>query len=313
MACKCNAGLEAFGLPDCSLIPERIVRVIFTTQVEAKDWQTIADFPPPSDTPWVNDGVGLWKGMYKLITPLADDIVSEKPEAVREEIGVNAFFVRESARSFTLTFARKPAEMGRLIKQLRCQRSLGAFLVDAEGVVWGLRAGRYNPSSNGAMSEDVMPIPIQPATIDGRFEFASPTTVPKWIFTFQAAFNVKDEDLVPIWAGKDVLIYQPPVSLVLGLVTWALNDLTFNVFARFATGVGGENLIPLTQVPVPLPTAYDASGTPLGSPAWTYIAPGQFQLTPPSGTAYLQFSPTALANPITPSGFDWASFRINVP
>lgn len=298
------------GLPECVFVPERLVRVIFTTSVEARDLEDVIStlFPNP---PW-SQLAAQWPGMYKLVTPLADDLTSEKPESVREEIGVNAYFVRESARSFTLTFARQPAELGRLIKQLRCQRTLGAFLVDAEGVVWGLRAGALGPGAT-TTAERVQPIPIQPATLDGRFEFATPTTVPRWIFQFQAAVYVKDEDLVPIWSGRDILIYQPPVHLYTRTVNNA-GTWTVFVYARFARGAGEDNIIPLAATPTPAPTAYDASGAPMGTPAWTPAGQaGYFTVTPPSGTAYLAYSPTQLAaGGITPAGFDWASFRVEL-
>ncbi|OYT68783.1 MAG: hypothetical protein CFK49_12825, partial [Armatimonadetes bacterium JP3_11] len=98
------------------------------------------------------------------------------------EVGGAQFFVRESNRTFSAVVVRRPAEFGRLIKQLRCAQQLGAFLVDAAGVVWGMRGTPPGTSSSVGF---VRPIPILAATISARAQFASANTVWKWEFSFE--------------------------------------------------------------------------------------------------------------------------------
>ena len=137
MRCVCKQGMEAMGLPECSPIPERVRRLMFTTSLEEHPTGLIASSASPfPDPPWT---FTLWDGLWKLVTPLLDDASSEKPDDVREEVGGASFFVREANRTFSAVVVRRPAEFGRLIKQLRCAQQLGVFLVDAAGVVWGMR------------------------------------------------------------------------------------------------------------------------------------------------------------------------------
>lgn len=134
--------------------------------------------------------------MYKLVTPLFDVVSSERAEPVRETLGENEYFVRNSPRSITATVARKGAELGRLFDQLRCVQNLHVFLVDAEGIVWGRRIAN-NPFA-------VAPIPVAAPTLFSRMVFASNDAVQKWEFTLQLQSDFADYEFVPIWSGKDI-------------------------------------------------------------------------------------------------------------
>lgn len=334
MSCKCNAGVQAWGMPNCAPIPERFVRAFFVTELRPlgthgapTEDPIYADFP--LSPPWLgqpgvphvvsSEAYFLWRDFYRLVTPLADVVESERPEGVREEVGVNSYFVRESARSLTFIFARQPVELGRFMRQLRCQRELGVFLLDAAGVLWGRRAGEYVDSAdeNGySNAERIVPIPVAAASIEPLMEFASPSTVAKWRLTLQLRQDFLDEELVPVLDNRQLLLYQPPMALEYRFVGSVLpSNIEIAIFARIATGPRQENLIPLTQAPTPAPRGYDAAGGDLGATTWNAlnVAEGTWSIVAPAGTRYIKFSNTQLAGTITPAGFDWYGFRIDLP
>lgn len=332
MACKCNAAVEAFGLPECTLIPERIVKMIFTTDVRAIPAVQVPSTPPVLTYPdYPTSGIvwqyepgltpsptfDLWSGVWKLHTPILELVESDRPEAQRENVGGTEFFVRYSNRTFTATTVRKPSEFGRFIAQLRCQRNVGVFFVDAEGYVWGERADDYTLPTAGPLwehAEHVKPVSIIPSTIDERMVFAGDTTVQRWVFSFQLGLEFKDYELVPIWHGKDILSYTPPVHVYVDVkeVDTMLNTAEVAIFARFARGTKLENIIPITTL-TPAFTAFDANNTPLGTvAALTHQGNGVWTFGFPPGATYCRFSNAQLLAPITPSGFNWYDFRINL-
>lgn len=331
MACKCNAKLEAFGLPECTLVPERIVRIIFTPDVRAIPSVTVPDTPPILTYPdFPTSGIvwqyepGLspsptndsWTGIWKLVTPVLELVESERPEAVRENVGGTEFFVRYSNRTITLTSVRKPSEFGRLFSQFRCQKTLGVFFVDSEGYVWGERADKYTDpvASPYEHAEHVKPVAILPSTIDERMVFAGDTTVQRWQVSFQTSLEFKDYELVPVWYGKDILSYQPPVHVMVDVkeVDTLTNTAEVAIFARFSKGVRMDNLVPITSMS-PAFRGFDNSNTDLGAvTGLTHLGNGLWQFTFPPGSTYCRFNNTQLLGTITPSGFNWYDFRIEL-
>jgi hypothetical protein len=241
-----------------------------------------------------------------------DDATSEKPDDVREEVGGASFFVREANRTFSAVVVRRPAEFGRLIKQLRCAQQLGVFLVDAAGVVWGMRV-------SDVPVDNIAPIPILPATVSARAQFASANTVWKWEFSFEFSPAFRDELLVPVWAGEEILNYQPPLHLRTSAGPAIVGSRFITIQAIFARGAS-EVFIPFTQPITPPPRYFDASGGDLGAVA-EFANPannpalGQWIIPTssiPSGAAYIAFTTAQLSAPITPSGYNWFDFRINL-
>jgi hypothetical protein len=303
--------MEAMGLPQCAPVPERIRRVMFTTDLEPLAADSIGDLFTNPAAPWASSP---WPDLWKLTTPLLDDATSEKGEDVREEVGGAQFFVRESNRTFSAVVVRRPAEFGRLIKQLRCAQQLGAFLVDAAGVVWGMRVGV------GAFPvHDIAPIPVLPATVSARAQFASANTVWKWEFSFEFSPAFRDELLVPVWAGEEILNYQPPIHLYASVIGVGTPNRAVTVQAIFARGPQ-EVFIPFTQPITPPPRYFDASGNDLG-PVAEFANPANIPTTGtwiiptssiPTGAAYIAFTPAQLAGTIAPTGYNWYDFRIDL-
>jgi hypothetical protein len=280
---------------------------MFTTDLQAKGPSVIDDLFTNPAAPWATSE---WPDLWKLTTPLLDDATSEKGEDVREEVGGAQFFVRESNRTFSAVVVRRPAEFGRLIKQLRCAQQLGAFLVDAAGVVWGMRV--FDPAT---LVHRIAPIPILPATVSARAQFASANTVWKWEFSFEFSPAFRDELLVPVWAGEEILNYQPPLHLF----TRIASSGKVLIQAIFARGPR-EVFIPFTQPITPQPRYFDSSGNDLG-PVAEFANPANdptrgMWLIPtssiPAGAKYIAFTPAQLAGTITPTGYNWYDFRINL-
>lgn len=323
MACKCNSKLLAFGTPDCTLVPENIRRIMFTTDLRALPAVAEPGQTPYADlwpTPvWFYDVPGtatedLWQSLWKLVTPLIDNVTSERGEAERETIGSTTYFVRYAPRRFECILGRKPAEWGEFIAQLRCQKEVGVFLVDEAGRVWGERAGQYTDPDNSTSylhAEYVKPIAIVPSSIDERMEFASVSTVPKWIFSFELEREFKDYELVPVWEGKDSLTYQPPIHLVTSLKSVSGTTAEVAIFARFAQGVKAQNLVPFTTVFSPVPHGFDNSNVSLGlTTSWTHLGNGVWSFTFPANSVKIKFTNTQLLGSISPAGFNYYDFEI---
>lgn len=271
MECRCNLQfVEAMGLPQCGPIPERIVKMFFTPDLRAlslvQDTQNIPQLAPSLnyEVPWLyepdvnNTNFDLWRYLWALVTPTLDLVESERAEAVREEIGGNSYFVRYSTRSFSVTVAKKSAEFGRLLAQLRCYNQLGVLLLDSNGVLWGVRATQYT-SNQQNLQEVVRPIEINTATIDERMVFAGDTTVQKWQFSFQLNQNVMDYNFVPIYYDKRLLAYLPPIELNTSVISRQGNTARIAVFARFAVGA----METVRHIEIPAPTAHNAQGAPI--------------------------------------------------
>jgi len=303
--------MEAMGLPQCAPVPERIRRVMFTTDLQALGVGAIGDLFTNPAVPWASSP---WPELWKLITPHLDDATSEKGDDVREEVGGAQFFVRESNRTFSAVVVRRPAEFGRLIKQLRCAQQLGVFLVDAAGVVWGMRV-----FDAATLSHAIAPIPILPATVSARAQFASANTVWKWEFSFEFSPVFRDELLVPVWSGEEILNYQPPLHLHTYAAPVVGGNRGITIQAIFARGPR-EIFIPFAQPMLQAPSYFDSSGNDIGfvaefinppdSPATgTWIIPTSYI---PSGAAYIAFTPAQLASVLYPTGYNWYDFRINL-
>ena len=293
MKCDCrNQIFEAFGLPECSLQPEKIVKAWFTTELTAKEIGTYTFLPSPV---WSNSG-NLWHGIAFYATPLIDLAESERPDAIKEEIGGNIYHVRNSQRTFKFTFAKKPAEFGRLFEKLRCSATLGVFLQDINGVIWGIRSGVLsNNTNNTAVWEKVAPIHVVANSIDAKMEFAGDKNVNKWVINLQTTVTFEDYDLVPVAANASLLTYNPPISLVATVFDKQQFTARVAIQARFAIGEQ-VNMIHLTDLQA-FPKAYDASGEFIDydNTVWTLDGNAYLLTNLPANVAGYKYTNTQLA------------------
>jgi hypothetical protein len=129
-----------------------IVRLIFTTRVN----QLITD---PATQLELSPSNSTFPDIYRLITPRLDEVTSERPEAITEEIGATTYYVRDAARTITATVGQLPTEWAQRVAELRCQAEVGVFLVDANGTIWGRKVDTQTGVAGA-------PLPVVPSSID---------------------------------------------------------------------------------------------------------------------------------------------------
>jgi hypothetical protein len=272
-----------------------IVKIIFTTRVN----ETI-DNPPanlelsPANTKFPD--------IYRLVTPRLDDVSSERPEAVTEEIGATTYYVRDSARTITATVGQLPTEWAQRIAELRCQANLSVFLVDANGTIWGRKVDTATGVAGAA-------IPVVPSSIDVQFAFPTYSSVQKHVITFQMPFTLADYEIIPLWNEPNVLNYSTPQPVGFRVFQQGSNWVVF-LFTKYHAP-NGTIVVPITGVsPLAAIEVRDSSGSSVVASGATDLGNGRYQLNNPltSGTQYI-LDCTAVTIPPR-SQFDWPSVRV---
>jgi hypothetical protein len=267
-----------------------IVKLIFTTRVD-----TLVDDPPndlkliPSNTKFPD--------IYRLVTPRLDDVSSERPEAVTEEIGATKYYVRDAARTVTATVGQLPTEWAQRIAEMRCQTNIGVFLVDANGTIWG----RKVDTNTGVLGAA---LPVVPSSIDIQFAFPTYSSVQKHVISFQLPFSLADYEIIPLWNNPDVLNYTTPQPVGFRVYQQGGNWIVF-LFSKYHSP-NGTIVVPITGVtPLSAIEVKDQTNTTIIATATTDLGNGRYQLNNPltSGAQYI-LDCTAVTNPPT-SQFDW--------
>lgn len=274
LACKCSSPLWALGVPDCYPVLAPVRRMAFTATLDGSgdplDFDLLAS--------------ALYSDAKRLFTPLLYNVTSERPDPVREELSGVSFFVRSSARTITATLAKPPAELLRNIEAMRCRARLGVFLIDQNGIVWGMRAGPFSAA----------PIPIEPQTLDIKLDFPSDSAITKATLSFTLALSFDDFELVPLSVSNSYLTYVAPLPVELQVFNPTGSAVDVLVFVQFARGAsaGPDMYIPLDSLAVSNFLVQDSSGSPYTVSSVTSIAPGRYMLsfTPslPTGTYTLK-------------------------
>ena len=295
LQCKCGQPIEAFGVPSCYTKMAPIVKLIFTTRAN----QLITD---PATQLELNPANTDFPDIYRLITPKLDDVSSERPEAITEEIGATTYYVRDAARTITATVGQLPTEWGQRVAELRCQAEVGVFLVDANGTIWG----RKVDTPTGVAGA---PIPIVPSSIDARFAFPSYSGVQKHTITFQLPFTLADYEIIPLWNNEAVLNYSAPEPVGFRVFQEAGNWVVF-LFTKYHAP-NRTIVVPIANVANPADIdIYDASGNTLIASGNANLGGGKYALNNPltPGTQYI-LDCTAITSPPR-SRFDWPALRV---
>lgn len=340
IACACDTGTLAMGLPSCYVIPNRIVKLIFTTQLTPlREFRSATNtnniFVPisgPTNQPaWYYEDTTnpipaailsnfefflYYKDTYKLQTPLLSDFETERPDPVVEDVGGTAFYVRDADRTMTATLVAKPAEFLRFVELLRCQKELGVFLVDDKGIMWAAR----NPWSFTS-ARHISPIPIQPATIAANMMFPNATQVQKIMFSFALDRTFSDWQFVPVMNSDAYLNNSHPTAIdfaspihLRGTARINAGDLELRLYYEIATAAGIITVpVEPAQVGTYLPHVYNASGTAVATnTAWTYVANGIYQISPaPTNAAYIAYDPS-IYNTVPPINIDFYSLYVRL-
>jgi hypothetical protein len=271
-----------------------IVRLIFTTYID----ELVED--PSADL--ILTPVNLkFPDIYRLVTPRLDDVSSERPEAITEEIGATKYYVRDAARTITATVGQLPTEWAQRITELRCQSQLGVFLVDANGTIWGRKVDTGTGVAGAAL-------PVVPSSIDIQFAFPSYSAVQKHIISFQLPFTLADYEIIPLHNNAGVLNYITPQPVGFRVFQEGGDWVVF-LFTKYHSP-NGTIVVPITGVsPLFAIEVRDINGTSLVASANADLGGGKYKLNNPltSGTQYV-LDCTAVANPPI-SQFDWPSVR----
>jgi hypothetical protein len=267
MQCRCSQPLWALGIPDCYPVLRPIRRIAFETELLKSG--------DPADFDLLNSPIHI--NARRLMTPILYNVESERPDAVFEELSGTKFFVRHQPRTFKALVAKPPTEWGINIEQLRCLSRLGVFLIDDAGVVWGRRV---SPT-------EAAPIPIEPGTIQVRLLFPSDTTITKYEFSFDFAQSLMDFELVPVFADRGLLSYEPAIAAHIQVELGSPTGLKVLVYALYARSAGD------LYVPIPGLATYieirDNTNT-LVPTNFTEIASGLYRditvALPSSGSPY---------------------------
>ena len=295
LQCRCGQPVEAFGVPSCYTKMAPIVKIIFTTRVNETIDNPTADLElSPANTKFPD--------IYRLVTPRLDDVSSERPEAVTEEIGATTYYVRDAARTITATVGQLPTEWAQRIAELRCQANLGVFLVDANGTLWGRKVDMATGVAGAA-------IPVVPSSIDVQFAFPTYSSVQKHVIRFQLPFTLADYEIIPIWNEPNVLNYSTPQPVGFRVFQQGSNWVVF-LFSKYHAP-NGTIVVPITGVtPLAAIEVRDSSGASVVASGATDLGNGRYQLNNPltSGTQYI-LDCTAVTNPPR-SQFDWPAVRV---
>ena len=282
-------------MPSCYTKMAPIVRLVFTTRIN-----TLINNPSsqlelsPSNT--------TFPDIYRLITPRLDDVSSERPEAVTEEIGATTYYVRDAARTITATVGNLPTEWAQRVAELRCQSTLGVFLIDANGTIWGRKVDTSTGVAGAAL-------PVVPSSIDARFSFPSYSSVQKHTISFQLPFVLADYEIIPLWNDQSYLDYSAPQPVGFRVYQSGSDWIVF-LFSKYHAP-SGTIVVPISSVsPVNAIEVYDETGTTLITTANTDLGGGQYRLNNPltPGTRYI-LDCTAVSNPPA-SAFDWVALRV---
>jgi len=282
-------------VPSCYTKMAPIVRLIFTTRAN----QLITD---PATQLELSPSNSTFPDIYRLITPRLDEVTSERPEAVTEEIGATTYYVRDAARTITATVGQLPTEWAQRVAELRCQAEVGVFLVDANGTIWGRKVDTQTGEAGA-------PLPVVPSSIDVRFAFPSYTSVQKHIISFQLPFVLADYEIIPLWNNREVLNYSAPQPVGFRVFQDGGTWVVF-LFSKYHSPEG-TIVVPIANVAVPSEIEiYDSTGTTLVATGASNLGGGKYSLTTSltSGTQYI-LDCTAVSSPPR-SQFDWPAIRV---
>jgi hypothetical protein len=271
-----------------------IVKLIFTTRTD----ELIDD---PSTQLTLSPANLKFPDIYRLVTPRLDDVSSERPEAVTEEIGATKYYVRDAARTITATIGQLPTEWAQRIAELRCQTNLGVFLVDANGTIWGRKVDTDTGVAGAA-------IPVVPSSIDIQFAFPTYSSVQKHVISFQMPFTLADYEIIPLWNSSDVLNYSTPQPVGFRVFQQGSDWIVF-LFTKYHAP-SGTIVVPITGVsPLAAIEVRNSSGSSVVASGNTDLGNGKYKLNNPltSGTQYI-LDCTAVTNPPL-SQFDWPVVR----
>jgi len=283
MACKCNVGLSELGIPSCRVLMGYVKSLIFadrearinTTAINGDRDVYVALYNHYNNIPQTLISANYLKLLQGVI-----DLAATVDDPVTETFSDNtAIFIREGRTTVEFKLVATPFELSQYLRELRCRRDLGVYLVDNEGRVWGV------------VDSDLIslkPIPIDSATLSIKVEYPTATTSQKIMVKFQFLDTFKDHDLRGVGMAPEIHTMQVPIQTHLqlqGVISGGGGGLDgVDVFLYAIYGTGSALYTPIT--------GYDAianwrvldNGAPVAISSVTELVgtPGQYTIIFPN-------------------------------
>jgi len=285
MACKCNVSLSELGVPSCRVLMGYIKSLIFANRNAYIDEAAITDERSvyvALDRYIKGLPQSVINAEFAKLLQGVVDLTATVDDPVTETFSDNtAIFIREGRTTVEFKLVASPFELNEHLRELRCHRYIGVYLVDHEGRVWGVQKGATN----------LIPIPIDPATFSIKAEYPSATTSQKAIIKFQFLDTFKDHDLRGVGSAPEIHTMQVPIQsrLILQGTSAVLGGGIDGVIVYLHSpfGNGFTNFTPLIGYgAITYWNVYD-NGSPVGIASVTEINDGiydiDFSSTIPSG------------------------------
>jgi hypothetical protein len=208
------------------------------------------------------------------------DLTATVDDPVTETFSDNtAIFIREGRTTVEFKLVATPFELGEYLRELRCRRDLGVYLVDNEGRVWGVQSN-FN---------SLHPIPIDSATLSIKAEYPTATTSQKIIARLQFLDTFKDHNLRGLGMAPEIHTMQVPIQAYMLLqgtipaIGGGLDGVDVYLYAIYGTGAS-------LNTPI---TGYDAianwmvldNGALVAITSVTESIPGQYTILFPTITS----------------------------
>jgi len=282
MACKCNVGLSELGIPSCRVLMGYVKSLIFADReagINATAINGDRDVYVALYNHYNNIPQTLISANYLKLLQGVIDLAATVDDPVTETFSDNtAIFIREGRTTVEFKLVATPFELSQYLRELRCRRDLGVYLVDNDGRVWGVQ---YALTS-------LRPIPIDSATLSIKAEYPTATTSQKVMVKFQFLDTFKDHDLRGVGMAPEIHTMQVPIQTHLqlkGVISGGgsgLDGVDVRLYAIY--GTGASLYTPVTGYDVVAKWEVFDNGTPvaIGSATESASDPGLYTITFPT-------------------------------
>ena len=228
LGCDCNAGLSNTGRPGCvpiwSVTSSLIVVPLYANDGTRNGIDLSTSVPVWADLVNESDASKRW---FPL--PAFENVELPKAESQFEEAPSGRMaFLRQGKRSFTGELWQEdstPTFLGKLDKS-RCV-DFGVYVVDVNGNLIGSKEGDY-----------LYPIPVDNASWNPTFMFATDSTVQKIVLTFDFDRLFNDSTMYMITvdeAGQDFTALSGLIDVNLNNAAATTTEVTFDAQLDYGT------------------------------------------------------------------------------
>jgi len=302
-ACSCNEPLVNTGLPGCVTIPDITQKLILVPLEDSAGAANSIDLTATLDQAYFDALISNSDDTKRFYpTPRVYSVESVRDAPVTEDIDGSPFFVKDSALPFVASFVRVPPDFTAKINEWRCQKNIGAFLLDGSGRIIG------DKSTSG----ELRPLKINENTLYCNFVPATETTVAKGSLNFEFDDSVSDS-IIGVINPSDLddvnpLSFEGLIDLTVteaaGTTDSSFTLVTATDYGSVVNPEGAPNLVAADWDVYNDTTMAAVSVTLTESPRGTYA----FAFTAQTSGDELTVT---LASGVT--GYDWDGITITLP